>query len=179
MDLHYVLNLSVITSEQFLKERLCAEPRVDSFPTLHRGGSIRMTHVASGCLLQQKRQFQSLDTPCCQSQHATPPGLWLPFHLLAALPSIIIIVKEWLPLELDSEGNSHYIVRIKKKKKNKESPCFPGLHFHITSNINTHHHDCYIEKSYEADTMCISTNSPVMWSFFRCIGKAEGHWELS
>lgn len=63
--------------------KLYREASVKSVPALHRRVSIRMTHVASGCLLEQKCQLQSLDTSCCQSQHATLPGLWFPFYLPA------------------------------------------------------------------------------------------------
>lgn len=37
-----------------------------------------------------------------------------------------------------------------------------GLHFYITSNINTHHYDWSIQENYEPDAMCMPTNNLVI-----------------
>lgn len=61
-------------------------------------------------------------------------------------------------MEPYSKGNSYYMVSTKNgTQKIHDSP---GLHFYVTSNINTHHYDWSIQENSEPDAMCMPTKKP-------------------
>lgn len=101
-----------------------------------------------------------LVTPCCQSQHAVFAWFVASFSLTSSFPSNNNHCQGWLPLEPYSKGNSYYMVSTKNgTQKIHDSP---GLHFYVTSNINTHHYDWSIQENSEPDAMCMPTNNLVI-----------------